>query len=267
MLHWVSILRPGLRSTERHRCPTEKETICGEDFQISRWRLSIGGDVQMSRAFLVRVILLAWPLVFGLVGSCGRFPGILAVEPEEVPVATVDAAPVPEPIAVPPTRTDAAPDLMMMTPMPPAPVPGPTCMPVDEACNGVDDDCDGAVDEGQSAIPCPDGGFRYCVDGRFSECPRRCDLCVPGSERVCFIPYCTYWGVQTCAADGRSFGFCREQRAPRECDVAVKNNMRSRELEQCCVDKGYCCLDEFDLDNDGDRRESIGSCDGVSCGL
>ena len=256
-----------MRSTERHRCPTEKETICGEDFQISRWRLSIGGDVQMSRAFLVRVILLAWPLVFGLVGSCGRFPGILAVEPEEVPVATVDAAPVPEPIAVPPTRTDAAPDLMMMTPMPPAPVPGPTCMPVDEACNGVDDDCDGAVDEGQSAIPCPDGGFRYCVDGRFSECPRRCDLCVPGSERVCFIPYCTYWGVQTCAADGRSFGFCREQRAPRECDVAVKNNMRSRELEQCCVDKGYCCLDEFDLDNDGDRRESIGSCDGVSCGL
>jgi hypothetical protein len=208
-------------------------------------------------------VLFIWPLILGPLGSCGRFPGILAVESDETPEPTVDALPLPDP--VPPTHPDAASDLAMMPP--PPPIPTPTCKPTGEACNGVDDDCDGTADEDQAPIPCPDGGHRYCVDGRFSECPRRCELCIPGSERVCFMPYCTYWGIQTCAADGRSFGFCREQRAPRVCDPAVKNHMRSRELEQCCLDQGYCCLDEFDLDNDGDKRESIGSCDGVSCGF
>jgi hypothetical protein len=66
-------------------------------------------------------------------------------------------------------------------------------------------------------IPCPGGGFRYCVAGHVSACPERCEACLPGSERVCFISYCLHWGVQTCAADGRTFGPCREEKPPGAC--------------------------------------------------
>ena len=41
--------------------------------------------------------------------------------------------------------------------------------------------------------------------------------------------------------------------------------MRSPELEECCIDNGYCCVDEFDLDNDGDRTEMLGRCEAVMC--
>ena len=86
----------------------------------------------------------------------------------------------------------------------------------DEMCNGVDDDCDGNVDEDQPSIPCPNGGYRFCVGGHYSECPRRCDVCVPGSKRTCITTFCTFWGSQTCADDGMSFGTCKEsQRRPR----------------------------------------------------
>ena len=142
---------------------------------------------------------------------------------------------------------------------------GAPCLPAEEICNGVDDDCDGDVDE-VSAIPCPNGGFRYCVSGAMSECPRRCEVCMPGSERVCFISYCTYWGVQTCASDGRSFSFCRERSAPWVCEGVVKEDQLSPELEQCCLDNGYCCVDQFDLDGDGNTDEMLGNCEDQLCG-
>jgi hypothetical protein len=141
----------------------------------------------------------------------------------------------------------------------------PRCMPALETCNGIDDDCNGQVDDGIAPIPCPAGGYRYCVGGRSSACPTRCEVCVPGSQRVCFISYCLYWGTQTCAADGRGFGPCREQRPPAECDATARAHGASPELERCCIDQGYCCLDAYDLDNDGNRGEVIGSCGSVSC--
>ena len=141
---------------------------------------------------------------------------------------------------------------------------GPACTPEEETCNGRDDDCDGDVDE-VTPIPCPGGGSRYCVGGQMSECPRRCDVCLPGSLRICFTTYCTFWGEQTCAADGRGFGPCVEERVPRGCEDVAMEHQNSPELEQCCIDKGYCCMDDFDLDSDGDRRELLGRCDEVSC--
>ena len=141
----------------------------------------------------------------------------------------------------------------------------PRCIPALEACNGVDDDCNGQVDEGIAPIPCPGGGYRYCVGGRMSACPTRCEVCVPGSQRICLISYCLYWGMQTCASDGKSFGPCREQRPPAECDATARAHGASSELERCCMDHGYCCLDTYDLDGDGDRGDLVGSCGGVSC--
>ncbi len=139
-----------------------------------------------------------------------------------------------------------------------------TCVPSEEVCNGSDDDCDGLIDE-VPALPCDDGGFSYCISGQMSECPRRCETCMPGSQRICFISYCKYWAEQTCTADGKSFGKCQEQDPPPECKGVAKDKKYSKELEQCCLDAGYCCLDEFDLDKDGNSSEMIGQCDDVLC--
>lgn len=141
------------------------------------------------------------------------------------------------------------------------------CTPSAETCNGVDDDCNGKVDDGIPAIACPGGGQSYCVAGHMSKCPKRCDLCVPGSQRVCYVSYCDYWGVQTCTADGRSFGLCLEQAPPPECQAVANAQHRSAALEQCCIDNGYCCVDSYDLDHDGNSQELMGSCDEVTCSL
>ena len=140
----------------------------------------------------------------------------------------------------------------------------PTCQPSPETCNGRDDDCNGAVDD-LPAQKCPGGGFQFCVAGRLSACPRRCDVCVPGGVRVCENSFCSFWGEQECAADGQGFGNCREAMPPPECADVAKKNKNSKELEQCCVDNGYCCLDEHDLDGDGDRREMLGECGDIAC--
>jgi hypothetical protein len=138
-------------------------------------------------------------------------------------------------------------------------------VPKPETCNGVDDDCNGATDEAQPPIPCPDGGFRYCVGGHYSECPRRCEVCVPGSKRTCITSFCTFWGSQTCAPDGRSWSGCKESQPPPECKEVAERMMRSPELEECCFKNGYCCVDEFDRDGDGDRTEMVGRCESVTC--
>lgn len=156
-----------------------------------------------------------------------------------------------------PIESPAAPDANLDRPV--------VCQPAPETCNGLDDDCDGQMDEELPPIPCPDGGNRYCVGGAYSECPRRCEVCVPGSRRVCFKSFCTYWGSQACASDGRSFGPCEEWHPPAACAEIARTRMRSRELEQCCLENNYCCVDDFDLDGDGDHSEMIGRCEGVAC--
>ena len=148
---------------------------------------------------------------------------------------------------------------------PPVPIENPPlCTPSAETCNGQDDDCDGAVDN-LPAQACPGGGFRFCVAGRLSECPRRCEVCVPGSVRVCQNSFCSFWGEQECAADGQGFGHCREADVPPECAATASKFQDSKQLEQCCLDNGYCCLDQFDLDGDGNRREMVGACGDVIC--
>jgi hypothetical protein len=147
----------------------------------------------------------------------------------------------------------------------PSPTGSPNvCTPTGETCNGRDDDCNGAVDD-MPAEACEGGGFRLCVAGRMSECPRRCDVCVPGSMRVCQNSFCTFWGEQQCAGDGQGFGHCREANPPPECAGIARQHEDSVELEQCCIDNGYCCLDEHDLDHDGNRREMLGACGDVTC--
>ena len=89
---------------------------------------------------------------------------------------------------------------------------------------------------------------------------------MPGSQRECFTSFCTFWGTQACTSDGRSFGPCKETRPPAGCQRIADKSMKSAELEQCCLDEGLCCLDEFDLDHDGDRTEMLGRCDSVTCG-
>jgi hypothetical protein len=148
---------------------------------------------------------------------------------------------------------------------PNVPVGKPTaCQPSAEVCNGRDDDCNGAVDD-LPAEPCDGGGFQFCVAGRLSECPRRCDVCVPGSVRVCQNSFCSFWGEQECAADGQGFGNCREAKPPPECAGVAEKNKNSRQLEQCCIDNGYCCLDVHDLNGNGDRREMLGACEDIAC--
>jgi hypothetical protein len=145
------------------------------------------------------------------------------------------------------------------------PPPPSSCTPSPEVCNGKDDDCNGLVDDGLASIPCSGGGFRYCVAGRMSDCPTRCEVCMPGSSRACFLSYCKYWGTQTCAADGRTFGYCAEDTPPPECKAIADTNKYSRELEQCCLDNGYCCRDDFDLNKNGITNEHIGRCEAVTC--
>jgi hypothetical protein len=140
----------------------------------------------------------------------------------------------------------------------------PHCTPAPETCNGIDDDCNGQVDD-LPAQACPGGGFQYCVAGKLSSCPKSCEVCVPGSVRVCQNSYCTFWGEQECTADGQGFGPCRESTPPRSCAAIAAKEKDSKELEQCCIDDGYCCVDSHDLDGDGDRHEMIGACEGVRC--
>jgi hypothetical protein len=114
-------------------------------------------------------------------------------------------------------------------------------------------------------MPCPGGGHSYCVDGHYSECPKRCGICVPGSQRVCFKTYCTRWGTQVCASDGLSFGSCQEHGIPSKCAPIADQYGTSAELEQCCIDSGACCEDRFDLNNNGDYGDQVGACMATSC--
>jgi hypothetical protein len=204
----------------------------------------------------------------GAGGSSARIDGAatsvppLADATALLPEASLDAAVPPVPTG---TTSSGPPTMPPPTALPTNPAHPPNCIPREETCNGADDDCNGQVDDGIGAIPCPGGGQRFCVAGNFSRCPKRCETCIPGSERVCFLSYCTFWAGQVCASDGRSFGVCRERHLPPECDAIATKYKASPELERCCLDNGYCCRDEFDLDDDGNNAEMLGKCDEVSC--
>jgi hypothetical protein len=185
--------------------------------------------------------------------ACGR----TGLDADGLEDPATDAAAIPLPL--PEASIDAT---TRPAPSPPSDVP---CVPAPEVCNGVDDDCNGQVDDGLASIPCPGGGARYCVAGRMSACPERCDVCIPGSQIVCFNSYCLYWGVRTCAADGKGFGPCREEHPPAECSGIARDKKDSVELERCCIDHGYCCTDRHDVDGDGNRGELLGACGGVVC--
>jgi hypothetical protein len=207
----------------------------------------------------VRVLLIACVAV---ATGCGR----TALEPPD-DRSRADAAtdrpidrPADAPLDLPAERMDAPPDLPIEHPPDSA-----VCVPKDEVCNGVDDNCDGRVDEDQPPIPCPNGGNRVCVGGNYSECPKRCQVCVPNSKRTCITSFCTFWGSQTCMEDGMGFSGCKESAAPPECRAVANKMMRSRELEMCCIENGFCCVDEFDLDGDHDTTEMLGRCESVTC--
>ena len=195
----------------------------------------------------VPVRRFVWMTALVLVGACGR-SGLDAEWDEQ-------------------WLDGGGPDGQVVKPLPDGALPdggSSTCTPTEEVCNGVDDDCDGQVDEVPS-IPCEGGGAQYCVAGAYSLCPDRCEVCIPGAERVCFNSYCKYWGQQTCAADGKGYGKCKENEPPPERKSIAKDKQYSKELEQCCVDNGYCCVDDFDLDEDGNSSEMIGQCEDVLC--
>jgi hypothetical protein len=207
----------------------------------------------------VRILLIACVAV---AAGCGR----TALEPPD-DRSKADAAadrpidhPADAPLDLPAERMDAPPDLPIERPP-----DGPVCVPKDEECNGVDDNCDGRVDEDLPLIPCPNGGNRVCVGGSYSECPKRCQVCVPNSKRTCITSFCTFWGSQTCMDDGMGFSGCKESQPPPECRSVANKMMRSRELEMCCIENGFCCVDEFDLDGDGDNTEMLGRCESVTC--
>jgi hypothetical protein len=205
---------------------------------------------------LPRVSFAFAPIVAALIAlGCGR----TALEPTQP--ATADAGGVDHPRDLPAEHTDGPPDLL-----PDKQPDRPTCIPTgSETCNGVDDDCNGVVDDNVQVIPCPGGGVRQCVGGAYSDCPRRCEVCVPGSKRTCITSFCTFWGNQECTADGMSFGPCKEAQPPPACADVASQMQRSPELEKCCIRNGYCCVDEFDLDGDGDRTEMMGRCESIVC--
>ena len=136
---------------------------------------------------------------------------------------------------------------------PPAPSAAPAPAPAPDPCTS------------RPPVPCPGGGFQYCVAGSYSACPQRCAVCIPGSQRVCFLGYCDHWGTQSCTSDGMSFGYCQEQSPPSACDSLAKADHESAALEQCCIDNGYCCADDFHLSDAGAGAEQAGRCGSVSC--
>lgn len=242
---------------------------------MSRARLGYGAP---RRSFLRDTCQLGGTalLALGLLAACARSaldPGELdpvfdAVDSTPAPAATpttthppsVAGAPAMMPMPTP--TTTASPPVTTSEPTPPN--GPPKCVPSAEACNGKDDDCDGDVDD-LPALPCDGGGFQYCVAGTLSSCPKSCEVCIPGSVRICQNSYCLFWGEQECTADGQGFGPCREGKPPPSCAGIAEKHKNSAELEQCCLEDGYCCLDMHDLDGDGDRREMLGACEGVRC--
>jgi hypothetical protein len=132
-----------------------------------------------------------------------------------------------------------------------------------DADDGADADADADADDddvdGGSGSADADDAADADVEGDASA-----RTCVPGTCRYCDDPYYSAIGTQVCAADGSAWGPCRETpHGPPECvDAGV---WYSPDVERCCVERGYCCQDMWDLDGDGDTWESHGACDSGGC--
>jgi hypothetical protein len=206
--------------------------------------------VKTSFSILALARLHTPSLALGLLvctAACGR-TGLDLPDDLGFPVAE-DASP---DAAAPDEGPDAPPEAEAAPPAVDATPPPATASSVDPCAN-------------MPPIPCPGGGYEYCVAGHYSECPKRCAACVPGSTRVCFLTYCKSWGVQTCAADGLSFGVCEETSPPSQCASTAEGSQSSPALEQCCIDSGNCCQDLYDLNGDGDTSDQVGNCSGTTC--
>ena len=87
-------------------------------------------------------------------------------------------------------------------------------------------------------------------------------VCVPRDERYCDPPVTGGWGQQTCLEDGSGWGSCDEVLPPEECESFMEYG---EEGQRCCMEHRLCCQDYWDLDLDGERRDSIGACE-EDCG-
>ena len=183
---------------------------------------------------------------------------------------------------LPAERMDAPPDMAPERPpdlpagprtgsppeLPPPPPDGPVCVPKGETCNGADDDCDGrgrredrprspaptAATASASAATTPNARAAARSACRAASAPASRRSARSGAPR-------------RAPTTGMSFGACKESHAARACREIANRMMRSPELEECCIDNGYCCVDEFDLNNNGDRTEMLGRCEAVMCDL
>lgn len=110
------------------------------------------------------------------------------------------------------------------------------------------------ADDLDAAVPSPDAPpFSPPSDGPSPPAPASC-ACVPGKLRWCGATITgSKWGRQTCLSDGQ-WGACTEAAdlPPGGCDPL-------RYDPCCCIRAGACC-------ERSTTHESLGDCDGISCG-
>lgn len=93
-------------------------------------------------------------------------------------------------------------------------------------------------------------------------------VCEPGTCRYCGMMDDGRPGSQHCRSDGLGWTACRETALlPTDCveETPGEPPFYSGSFERCCIEQGYCCQDRWDLDEDGDTRESRGSCEVDGC--
>lgn len=152
----------------------------------------------------------------------------------------------------------------------------------------------GQLPEGEGIWDC-DWDFGALVCETLPATPHRCP-CVPGARRLCKEPVYSYWGAQTCGGEGDEtfWGECEEIDIPPGCEPGGRDARGvdwqyagsywdglvfdpdgdgwvhfepeiwfNPAAQDCATRQGACMEDEWDLDLDGDWRDSAGACDGI----